>query len=90
MIPALSIHNCDFIPYLQQKVKVFKAGQIAYYILAWKELTSDKTVLKIVEGDYIESIKKSLFKIDTHIIPSLKISFHYLNKNYSHCSISKY
>jgi len=51
---ALNISNCDFIPYLQHKVKVFIAGQIAFYMPAWKEITSDKTVLKIVEGDEIE------------------------------------
>ena len=52
---ALHISTCAFIPYLQHKVRVFKAGQIASYLKTWEEITSDRTVLKIVEGDDIES-----------------------------------
>ncbi len=56
--PTLNVSNADFIPYLEQQVKRFRAGQIASCIESWKEITSDKTVLSTVEGDSIEFPQK--------------------------------
>ena len=44
---------------MQHKAKVFIAEQIASYMSAWTDTTSDKTALQIVEGDEIEFVKEA-------------------------------
>ena len=49
-----SLSNVNLISYLKKRVRFCKAGQIAYHIESWKQITSDKTILQIVRGDIIK------------------------------------
>ena len=39
-------------------IKEFQGGQLSKFINPWKELTSDKNILNIVAGDYIQFTEK--------------------------------
>ena len=46
--------DAELIPYLEKRVNNCKAGQISSYVENWRQITSDQTIINIVEGDSIE------------------------------------
>jgi hypothetical protein len=41
-------------PYLESKVNNFQGGQVSQCLYFWKQLTSDKTILQTVSGEFID------------------------------------
>ncbi len=41
-------------PYLESKVNNFQGGQVSQCLYFWKQLTSDRTILQTVSGEFID------------------------------------
>ena len=44
------------IPYLKNKVKKFRGGQVSQCLDFWRQLTSDRTILQTVSGELMDFI----------------------------------